>query len=219
MAKDPRTYEHVAPESVGNRRRVLVSDQAGRSNILAELERLGVSFERDDPRISRLLDEVKDKEAQGYAYEGADASFVLLARRMLGDTRHFFTVDRYHVSVERRFNAKGELTTVAEAVVKITVDGETLMSVADGNGPVNALDLALRKDLGKYKGLIEDVVLHDYRVRVFQGGTDAVTRVLIESGDASGERWSTVGVSANVIDASFEALVDSITYKLMKAGA
>ena len=219
VAKDPRTYEHVEPEKIGNRRRVLVSDQAGRSNILAELERLGVAFDAKDPRINRLLDEVKEKEAQGYAYEGADASFVLLARRVLGEVPQYFSVDRYHVSVERRFNAKGELTTVAEAVVKITVDGETMMSVADGNGPVNALDLALRKDLGKYKSMIEDVELLDYRVRVFQGGTDAVTRVLIESGDSTGERWSTVGVSANIIDASFEALVDSITYKLMKAGA
>ena len=111
------------------------------------------------------------------------------------------------------------MITVAEAVVKVRIDGEVSMSVADGNGPVNALDLALRKDLGKYQDFIKDVELLDYRVRVFQGGTDAVTRVLIESGDGTGERWSTVGVSANIIDASFEALVDSLTYKLMRAGA
>ena len=192
-----------APESVGNRRRLLVSDQGGKSNLLAELDRLGVDFAREDPRLSRLLADVKDKEAQGYAYEGADASFILLARRVLGQAPTFFSVERFHVSVERRFTAKGEQVTVAEAVVKVIVDGETFMSVADGNGPVNALDLALRKDLGKYRARIADVVLHDYRVRVFQGGTDAVTRVLIESGDSTGERWSTVGVSANVIDASF----------------
>ena len=219
VMKDPRTYEHVAPESVGNMRRLLVSDQAGKSNILSELERLGVDLHKDDPRVVRLLDEVKDKEAQGYAYEGADASFLLLARKMLGQVPHFFAVDRFSVNVERRHNALGELVSFSEAIVKLTIDGASLISAAEGNGPVNALDLALRKDLGKYQSYIADVELLDYRVRVFQGGTDAVTRVLIECGDASGERWSTVGVSANIIDASFQALVDSITYKLLISGA
>ena len=219
VLKDPQTYEHVPPGAVGNTRRMLVSDQAGRSNLVAELARLGVPFDKDDPRLNRLLDEVKAQEALGYAYEGADASFVLLARRVLATVPRFFEVLRYHVSVERRFNARGEQATVAEAVVKVRVDGEEFMSVADGNGPVNALDLALRKDLGKYRDLIKDVELLDYRVRVFQGGTDAVTRVLIESGDGTGLRWSTVGVSANIIDASFEALVDSLIYRLMQAGA
>ena len=219
VLKDPNTYEHVAPASVGNTRKLLVSDQAGRSNIVSELARLGVAFDKDDPRLNRVLETVKEREAQGYAYEGADASFALLARRVLGEVPRFFDVQRYHVSVERRYNAKGELTTVAEAVVKVLIDGEEFMSVADGNGPVNALDLALRKDLGKYREAIKDVVLHDYRVRVFQGGTDAVTRVLIESGDETGARWSTVGVSANIIDASFEALVESLTFKLLRSGA
>ena len=219
VMKDPRTYEHVAPESVGNTRRMLISDQAGKSNILSELERLGVDLHKDDPRVARLLGEVKDKEAQGYAYEGADASFLLLARKMLGQVPHFFAVDRFSVNVERRHNALGELVSFSEAIVKLTIDGTSLISAAEGNGPVNALDLALRKDLGKYQSYIADVELLDYRVRVFQGGTDAVTRVLIECGDASGERWSTVGVSANIIDASFQALVDSITYKLLISGA
>ncbi|MDB5597435.1 MAG: 2-isopropylmalate synthase/homocitrate synthase family protein [Hyphomicrobiales bacterium] len=219
VLKDPRTYEHVTPESVGNRRKVLVSDQAGKSNILAELDRLGVEVAKDDPRVLRLLDEVKEKEALGYAYEGADASFELLARKILGQVPGYFDVERFRVDTERRHNAIGELVSVSEAVVKVVVDGETLISVAEGNGPVNALDLALRKDLGKYQGFIEDLELLDYRVRVFQGGTDAVTRVLIEFGDAKGERWSTVGVSANIIDASFQALLDAINYKLMKAGA
>ena len=219
VMKDPHTYEHVAPESIGNSRRLLVSDQAGRSNILSELERLGVDIHKDDPRVARLLNEVKDKEAQGYAYEAADASFVLLARKMLGQVPQYFSVDRFSVNVERRHNALGELVSFSEAIVKLTIDGISLISAAEGIGPVNALDLALRKDLGKYHGFIADVVLLDYRVRVFQGGTDAVTRVLIECGDASGGRWSTVGVSANIIDASFQALVESITYKLLISGA
>ncbi len=219
VMKDPHTYEHVEPESVGNARRVLVSDQAGKSNILAELERLGVAVKRDDPRVVRLLDEVKEKEALGYAYEGADASFELLARKVLGEVRNYFDIERFRVNVERRHNAQGELVSVSEAIVKVVIDGEEMISAAEGNGPVNALDLALRKDLGKYQKYISDLELLDYRVRVFQGGTDAVTRVLIEFGDAEGNRWSTVGVSANIIDASFQALTDAIVYKLLKSAA
>ena len=219
VVKDPHTYEHIEPQLVGNVRRVLVSDQAGKSNVLAELERIGVVIDKNDRRVSRLLEEMKAKEALGYAYEGADASFELLARRMLGEVRDYFNVERFSVNVERRHNAKGELTSVSEAIVKVDVDGESFISAAEGNGPVNALELALRKDLGKYQKHIADLELVDYRVRVFQGGTDAVTRVLVEFADASGERWTTVGVSANIIDASFQALLDSINFKLMKADA
>jgi 2-isopropylmalate synthase len=219
VMKDPRTYEHVEPETVGNARKLLVSDQAGRSNILAELERVGIRLDKDDRRVSRVLEEVKRREAEGYAFEGADASFYLLVKRVLGEVPQFFDVERFKVSVERRHNALGELVSVAEAIVKVKVGDETLISAAEGNGPVNALDVALRKDLGKYRDLIQDLRLVDYKVRIFQGGTDAVTRVLIESGDSTGERWFTVGVSANIIDASFQALTDSITYKLMRAGA
>ncbi|VTZ27780.1 (R)-citramalate synthase [Methylocella tundrae] len=219
VVKDPKTYEHVSPEAVGNKRRLLVSDQAGKSNILAELERIGVKLEKNDARVGRLLDEVKQKEALGYAYEGADASFELLARRVLGEVPDFFDVERFRVDVERRHNAQGDLVTVSEAVVKVRIDGETSISAAEGEGPVNALDLALRKDLGKYQPFIEDLNLVDYRVRVFQGGTDAVTRVLVEFTDSSGENWSTVGVSANIIDASFQALTDAITFRLLKSGA
>ncbi|MGA2044070.1 MAG: citramalate synthase [Roseiarcus sp.] len=218
LAKDPRTYEHVPPESVGNARAVLVSDQAGKSNLLAELGRLGVAVRADDPRLSFLLDEVKAREAEGYAYEGADASFELLARRRLGEVPVFFEVEGFSVNVERKYNAIGALVSASQAVVKLRIRDETLISAAEGNGPVNALDLALRKDLGVYQRHIEDLELLDYRVRVFQGGTDAVTRVLIEFGDATGARWSTVGVSGNIIDASFQALVDAIVYKLVKAG-
>lgn len=219
ILKEPETYEHVKPEMVGNRRRVLVSDQAGKSNLVYELERLGIDVNRNDARIGGLLDEVKAREAVGYAYEGADASFELLARRLLGEVPQFFTVDSFRVMVEKRHNAVGKLVTVSEATVKVFINGdaEPLWSVAEGNGPVNALDQALRKDLGRYQKHIENIELVDYKVRILTGGTEAVTRVLVESQDmATGERWFTVGVSPNIIDASFEALIDSINYKLAK---
>jgi 2-isopropylmalate synthase len=219
IMKEPATYEHVAPERVGNKRKVLVSDQSGRSNIIAELERIGFAVDKDDPRLSRLLDAVKEREAEGYAYESADASFELLARRLLGKVPRYFDVEKFDVNVEQRINAKGERVTVSMAVVKVKVGNEALISAAEGNGPVNALDLALRKDLGKYQTYIAGLELTDYRVRILNGGTQAVTRVLIESADEDGERWTTVGVSANIIDASFQALMDSIVYKLMKSGA
>jgi 2-isopropylmalate synthase len=222
ILKEPETYEHIPPETVGNRRRVLVSDQAGKSNLVYELERLGIDINRADPRIGALLDEVKSREAVGYAYEGADASFELLARRLLGEVPKYFQVDSFRVIVERRHNAAGQLVTISEATVKVFVNGDTepLWHVAEGNGPVNALDTALRKDLGRYQQFIKDVELVDYKVRILTGGTEAVTRVMVESLDKStGERWFTVGVSPNIVDASFEALIDSIVYKLMKSDA
>jgi 2-isopropylmalate synthase len=219
IVKEPATYEHIAPELVGNRRKLLVSDQSGRSNVLAELERIGLALDKDDNRVVRLLDEVKEREASGYAYEAADASFELLARRMLGQVPHYFDVEKFDVNVEHRVNAMGERVTVSQAVVKVKVDDDLLISVAEGNGPVNALDLALRKDLGKYQGFITGLKLTDYRVRILNAGTQAVTRVLIESTDESGEHWTTIGVSPNIIDASFQALMDSIIYKLLKSGA
>ena len=219
ILKQPRTYEHVAPEAVGNRRKVLVSDQAGRSNVLAELERIGIAVDREDERVGRLLEIVKEREAIGYAYEAADASFELLARRTLGTVSDYFDVIQFDVNVEQRYNAKGERVTVTLAVVKVKIGDDVLISAAEGNGPVNALDLALRKDLGKYQKYIDGLKLVDYRVRILNTGTEAVTRVLIESEDGSGERWTTVGVSPNIIDASFQALMDSIVYKLVKSGA
>jgi 2-isopropylmalate synthase len=219
IMKEPRTYEHVPPERVGNRRKLLVSDQAGKSNVLAELERIGLKVDKDDPRIARLLEVVKEREAIGYAYEAADASFELLARRVLGKVPNYFDVEKFDVNVEQRENAVGKRVTVSLAVVKVKVGGETLISAAEGNGPVNALDLALRKDLGKYQSYISAIELTDYRVRILNGGTEAVTRVLIESTDELGERWTTVGVSPNIIDASFQALMDSIVYKLVRSGA
>jgi 2-isopropylmalate synthase len=219
IMKDPATYEHVAPERVGNKRKLLVSDQSGRSNLLAELDRIGLAIDKDDPRLSRLLDEVKEREAVGYAYEAADASFELLARRLLGKVPRYFDVEKFDVSVEQRINAKGEQVTVSMAVVKVRVGDDVLISAAEGNGPVNALDVALRKDLGKYQSYITGLQLTDYRVRILNGGSEAVTRVLIESEDEAGDHWTTVGVSPNIIDASFQALMDSIVYKLVKSGA
>jgi 2-isopropylmalate synthase len=216
VLKDPKTYEHVQPEAVGNSRKILVSDQAGRSNVLTRLEQLGITVETKDPRVARLLETVKEREFLGYAYEGADASFELLARRALGQVPDYFDVQAYRVLVERRFNARGEQITVSEATVKVTVDGAAIHSVGEGNGPVDALDDALRKDLGRYSLYLQDLRLVDYKVRILTSGTEAVTRVLIESADREGRRWSTVGVSANIVDASFEALADSITYKLLR---
>ncbi|MHA1549070.1 MAG: citramalate synthase [Alphaproteobacteria bacterium] len=218
IVKDPKTYEHVDPGAVGNRRHMLVSDQAGKSNLVSELTRLGLDVDKSDSRLDGLLRALKEREAIGYAYEAADASFELLARRYLGGVHDYFDVESFHVTVERRHNVLGELVTVSEAIVKIIVGGERLLTVGEGNGPINALDRALRKDLGVYRHAITDLELVDYRVRILNGGTEAVTRVLIESQDSLGNTWFTVGVSENVVDASFEALSDAIVYKLMKAG-
>ncbi|GAB1716561.1 MAG: hypothetical protein NTAFB05_16030 [Nitrobacter sp.] len=198
---------------------MLVSDQAGRSNVLAELERAHIAFDRNDPKLGRLIDEMKTREAAGYAYESANASFDLLARRTLGRVPEYFDVEQFDVNVEQRYNSHGERVTVAMAVVKVRVGGQMLISAGEGNGPVNALDVALRKDLGKYQKYIDGLKLIDYRVRILNGGTGAVTRVLIESEDEEGERWTTIGVSPNIIDASFQALMDSIFHKLVKADA
>ncbi len=220
VQKDPRTYEHVPPETVGNTRRILVSDQAGRSNLLARLAALGIGVEASDPRISALLEQVKQNEFLGYAYDGAEASFELLARRALGLAPDYFDVDSFRVLVEKRHNARGDLVTISEAVVKLKVDGEALFNVAESrNGPIDALDQALRKDLGKYSSFLQDLRLVDYKVRILTSGTEAVTRVMIESADGKGNRWSTVGVSPNIVDASFEALSDSIRYRLFRDGA
>ncbi|HTN97669.1 MAG TPA: citramalate synthase, partial [Nordella sp.] len=218
IVKEPETYEHVPPDSIGNRRRMLVSDQAGKSNLLAEFARIGLAVDKADSRLDALLREVKEREAQGYAYDGADASFELLARRTLGTVPHYFDVLSFRVIVEHRHNALGELVTMSEAVVKVKVDGETFINAGEGNGPVNALDVALRKDLGKFQPFIGDLELADYKVRILNGGTGATTRVLVESRDGEGNRWFTVGVSPNIVDASFQALSDSIVFKLLREG-
>jgi 2-isopropylmalate synthase len=219
VLKDPTTYEHVKPEQVGNVRHILVSDQSGRSNVLARLEEAGIDVDAKDPRIARLLEEVKQREFLGYAYDGAEASFELLARRVLGQVPDYFTVDHFRVTVERRRNKQGEMETRSEADVQRTVAGQKILTVGTGNGPVNALDDALRQDFGKYSPFLADLRLVDYKVRILTSGTEAITRVMVESADGAGNRWSTVGVSENIVDASFEALIDSVTYKLMRDGA
>ncbi len=226
LLKEPETYEHVRPESIGNERRILVSKQGGRSSMLAALERLQLGGLSDEAKVQALLDEVKSREDAGYSYEAAEASFELLARRMLDVVPRYFAVDSFRVIVERPADGKGKAATQSQAVVSVSVAGEAqpLVSVGEGNGPVNALDTALRRDLGRYQKHIEYVELVDYKVRILTqagaGGTEAVTRVLVESHDTeSGARWTTVGVSPNIIDASFEALLDSINYKLLKDGA
>jgi 2-isopropylmalate synthase len=213
IVKEPQTYEHVTPESVGNRRRVLVSDQAGKSNLIAELQRIGLDVAKDDTRLDSLLREVKERESQGYAYDGADASFELLARRTFGTVPKYFDVQSFRVIVEEQGKEM-----FSQAVVKVKVDDEIYLNAGEGNGPINALDVALRKDLGKYQQHIETLELVDYKVRILNGGTGATTRVLIESRDGAGNRWFTVGVSPNIVDASFQALSDSIVYALLKAG-
>ncbi|MEQ1652520.1 MAG: citramalate synthase [Hyphomicrobium sp.] len=225
LLKEPETYEHVRPESVGNERRILVSKQGGRSSMLAALERLGFDAGKDAAKVQALLDEVKAREDQGYSFEAAEASFELLARRMLDDVPRYFAVDSFRVIVERPADGNGRAATQSQAVVSVSIAGEEpLVSVGEGNGPVNALDTALRRDLGRYQKHIEHVELVDYKVRILTQtgahGTEAITRVLVESHDTStGARWTTVGVSPNIIDASFEALLDSINYKLLVDGA
>lgn len=227
IVRDPTTYEHIPPEAVGNARVIPMSNQAGRSNLLNRLSEAGIDARADDPRLGRLLDEVKALQERGFAYDSAEASFVLLARGFLGQMPDFFTVERYRVTVERRFNAHGEEVTASEAVVKVRVDGKTFISASESldpvarqdQGPVNALSRALQKDLGKYQRYIDDLELVDFKVRIIGTGTEAVTRVLIVSADGSGAQWATVGVSANIVDASFQALEDAILYKLLRDGA
>jgi 2-isopropylmalate synthase len=219
VAKDPRTYEHVQPEAVGNRRHVLVSDQAGRASVVSRLHDAGIEVDARDDRVTALIQDMKERESQGYAFDGAEASFELMALRALDRIPDYFHVVSFRVIVERRYNAVGDLVTTSDATVKSIVDGETLVSVGEGNGPVNALDTALRKDLGKYSVCLADLKLVDYKVRILTQGTGAVTRVMVESIDSTGRRWTTVGVSANIIEASFQALFDAIVYKLYRDGA
>jgi len=220
IEKDPKTYEHIEPEKVGNQRHILVSDQAGQSNVLARFREIGLDIDPKDPKLNKLLEDVKQREHEGYAYDGAEASFELLARRALEDVPEYFQLQSFRITDERRWNARAELVTMSEAIIKVEVAGHNMMEVAEGNGPVNALDNALRKALTTVYPALDDMRLVDYKVRILTpgAGTEAVTRVLIESRDGAGESWSTVGVSANVIDASFNALHDAITYRLFKNG-
>jgi 2-isopropylmalate synthase len=227
ILKDPATYEHVPPETVGNARVIPMSSQAGQSSLRERLARAGIDVDPGDPRLAGILGQVKAREDRGFAYDGASASFEILAREYLGRMPRFFEVERYRVTVERRRNDRGEMVTASEAVVVARFGAERVLSVSESHdpvthadqGPVNALSRALRKDLGPYQDFIADMKLVDFRVRITGSGTEAVTRVLVESADGQGRRWSTVGVSANIVDASFQALQDAIVWKLLRDGA
>jgi 2-isopropylmalate synthase len=223
ILKDPATYEHIEPATVGNERIIPMSNQAGQSNLRQRLSDAGLAVQKGDPALGRILERIKEREDRGYAYDTAQASFELLARDELGQLPQFFEVKRYKVTVERRKNKYNQMVSLSEAVVVVKVDGEKKLSVSESmdetgsdRGPVNALAKALSKDLGPYSGILADLRLVDFKVRITQGGTEAVTRVIIDSEDAQGRRWSTVGVSANIIDASFEALLDAIRWKLIR---
>ena len=218
VQKDPKTYEHINPEEVGNLRNIIVSDQAGKSNIISRLKIIGIDIKENDPKIKKLLDEVKDREFIGYSYDGADASFELLARRIIGEIPRYILIKEYDVTVKK--NSSGIIISTAKA--QLEVDGEKIICEGEGNGPVNALDNAIRQNvdrLAKYSKYLKDLKLVDYKVRILNTGTEAVTRVSIESTDSKGKNWFTIGVSTNIIDASFKALVDSLDYKLFKDDA
>ena len=218
VLKDPKTYEHIDPSLVGNTRNIIISDQAGKSNIMSRLNKYGIKIDKNDPKIQTLLNEVKDREFIGYSYDGADASFELLARRLLGEIPKYLTISKYNVSVKKESEDK----IVSFAKAHILVDGKEIVCEGEGNGPVNALDNAIRsnvENVGKYSKYLKDLKLVDYKVRILNTGTNATTRVSIESTDREGKSWFTIGVSPNIIEASFKALIDSLDYKLYKEKA
>lgn len=222
ILKDPSTYEHIDPNDVGNERIIPMSNQAGQSNLIKRLRDAGIIVEKGDPALGRILDVIKSREAEGYSYDTAQASFEILARRELGQMPDFFEVKRYRVTVERRKNKYNKMVSLSEAVVVVKVGDDKRLSVSESmdetgsdRGPVNALAKALAKDLGQYQDMIADMRLVDFKVRITQGGTEAVTRVIIDSEDAQGRRWATVGVSPNIVDASFEALIEAMQWKIL----
>ncbi len=220
VTKNPNSYEHVPPEKVGNHRQIMISDQAGRSNIISRLKEIGIELKDEikTSQIANLVNQVKELEAKGYAYDAADASFEILAKKSLSTVPNFFDLVGFRVLDERKYDSKGKIVTVAEATIKIKIGNKITLSVAEGNGPVNALDKALRKALSRKYPSLKNVRLTDYKVRILtpSDGTQAITRVQIESSDDKENKWTTIGVSENIVDASFRALNDSITYKLMK---
>lgn len=225
ILKDPSTYEHINPELVGNERIIPMSNQAGQSNLKKRLAEAGLK-DFDSQTLSSILKKVKEKEDCGYSYDTAQASFELLALNEVNKLPIFFEVKRYRVTVERRKNKHGDYVSISEAVVVVKIGKEKKLSVSESmdetgsdRGPINALSRALAKDLGPFQELISDMRLVDFKVRITSGGTEAVTRVIIDCEDQSGRRWSTVGVSPNIVDASFEALLDAINWKLIKEKA
>ena len=226
ILKDPKTYEHINPSEVGNVRVIPASNQAGKSNLIKILNESGVEIEKSDDRIFRILQEIKEKEDKGYTFDVASASFEIFARKQLGLMPHYFSVNRYKVTMEKRQKIGNQYSIISEAVVSINLGNQEQVSIAESldnngedQGPVHALSAALKKDLGPYQSFIEDIKLVDFKVRIMNGGTEAITRVLIDSEDRNGLRWSTIGVSANIIDASYDAILDSINWKLLRENA
>ena len=214
VAKDPKTYEHINPELVGNSRNVIISDQAGKANLLNQLNKLSIKI--DNEQTNQILELIKQKESEGFSYDVALASFELLVRRQIGQIDEYFKLNKFRVTDERRWNAKGKLVTDSEATVYLEVKNEEKMTVGIGNGPVNAIDSALRQALISFYPSLNDLKLTDYKVMILSSekGTGAITRVHIESTDNSKNHWTTVGVSSNIIDASYNAIYDSIAFKL-----
>lgn len=218
VQKLARTYEHIDPSLVGNERIVTISDLSGQSNVLVKAESMGFKFAKGSPEVAKILQEVKRLEHEGYEFEAAEASFGLLLRRLLGKHQALFELDEYHCDFLRSGRVGADWNK-CEATVKIRVNGESAHTAGDGDGPVNALDAALRKALKPFYPVIDEVRLEDYKVRIINGrrGTAARTRVFISSTDGKAE-WGTVGVSDNIIEASWQALVDSFDYAVIQSG-
>jgi 2-isopropylmalate synthase len=214
VERNPLTYEHIQPEKVGNIRRILISDQSGKSNVLYKARKIGIELDKSDPMLTTIVKELKQLESQGLQFEGAEASFELLMRRILGVQRRYFDLKGFRV-INQKTEEEGSI--LAEATIRLEVGGHSVHTAALGEGPVNALDKALRKALTRFYPQLEEMELRDYKVRVLasEHGTGARVRVLIESSDKD-SIWGTVGVSQDILEASWQALVDSITYKLMK---
>ncbi|MFK7865844.1 MAG: citramalate synthase [Alphaproteobacteria bacterium] len=218
VSKDPKTYEHIDPSLVGNRRHIVVSDQAGRSNVQSQLANAGIELNKQE--TDSLLGELKSLEHQGYSFDGAEASFELLALKALGKRKQFFEIERFRVIDERRVSALNEVITESEATVWVKHHGHSMLQVAMGTGPVHAIDNAIRNMLSMIYPCLATMTLIDYKVRILppsttKTGTESITRVNIESKDHAGNRWLTVGVSDNIIAASVQALCDAIDYKLI----
>jgi 2-isopropylmalate synthase len=213
--KDPKTYEHIEPSIVGNQRQIVISEQSGKSNIISKLKSAGISVNENDQSIQKILDRVKEREFTGYTYDGADASFELLVKKVLGEFPEFFSTKSFKINIE---NSGDEGSTLSKAEVIFVIGNKDFSGSGEGNGPVNALDNAIRMSFNSsgYADYVKDLNLIDYKVRILNTGTDAITRVSIESIDKEGKSWFTVGVSDNIIEASFRALIDSVEYKLMK---
>lgn len=221
VVKNPSSYEHINPDLVGNKRTILISDQAGKANIIQRIKEIGLAPDTfTDSDIHRLVEEIKERENRGYAYDSADASFEILARKSVGQSKEYFALKSFRVIDECHWQKTEKMTNQSEATIRLYIQAKSIITTAQGNGPVNALDLAMRKALVEIYPNIHNIRLVDYKVRIVNSsaGTEAMTRVLIESEDEKYNRWITIGVSTNILSASYYALRDSMTYKLLKDG-